>query len=402
MSEYTRWYRDGTVNVTKGSTAVTGTSTYWETAGLKAGDMLTVNDGETFFEIASISSDTALTLKTAYTGTTATGSSYAIVRNFTSTMPADIAAQTAELLGDFRRYIDTDMQSIHGKSAYQVAKDNGYTGTEAQWLESLKAAGEWSSASTRLTALETTTSGHTTSINTLNTRTALLTTDNIDYHNCTGRFKSLGASLSAAHRTAITSHTFDDLYIGDYWIINSHRYYIAGFTSAIRGTSPAGIMMYGVNLGSSQMNETATNEGGYYNSYMRNTYLPETILPILQEDWGNLLQAFDENHPTSNASGWGSKKRNEVDSEYCMLPTYKMIFGHPFPGYGQDWSGIHTIMQAPLFAFWNRFASFYSYTNGWLQDCSNGSSRFACTWGLEINSYEATDSRRVSPIFFIG
>ena len=387
------------MKVTKGSTAVTGTSTYWKTAELKAGDMLTVNDGETFFEIASISSDTALTLKTAYTGTTATGSSYAIVRNFTSTMPADIAAQTAELLGDFRRYIDTDMQSIHGKSAYQVAKDNGYTGTESQWLESLKAAGEWSSASTRLTALETTTSGHTTSINTLNTRTALLTTDNIDYHNCTGRFKSLGASLCAAHRTAITSHTFDDLYIGDYWIINSHRYYIAGFTYAVRGQSPAGIMMYGFNLGNGKMNETNTNEGGYYNSYMRNTYLPETILPILQSDWGDLLQEFNEFLPNSNASGWVS--RTEV-SEYCMLPTYKMIFGHPYPGYGQDWSGRHTIMQAPLFAFWNRFSSFYTYGSGWLQDCANGTRQFICINGLKVCTYDATDSRRVSPIFFIG
>jgi hypothetical protein len=29
-----------------------------------------------------------------------------------------------------------------GKSAYEVAQDNGFTGSEAEWLESLKAAGK--------------------------------------------------------------------------------------------------------------------------------------------------------------------------------------------------------------------------------------------------------------------
>lgn len=382
------------MKVTKNSTAVTGTSTYWKTAGLKAGDMFTLDNGGSFFEIASISSDTALTLKTAYTETTATGSTYAIVRNFTSTMPADIAAQTAELLGDFRRYIDADMQSIQGKSAYQVAKDNGYTGTEAQWLESLKAAGEWNSASTRLTELEMTTSGHTTSITTLNTRTEILTTADVSYHNSTPRFKSLGTSLSAAHRTAITSHTFDDLYIGDCWTINSHKYYIAKF----EGDK---IMMYALALGGDNvMNETNTNEGGYYNSYMYNTYLPETVVPILQTDWGDLLVQVYERFPTSNTSGFVSSTKET--GSYAMLPSHVMVYGYPSLIHGQDWNSIYSRNQLPLFWYMNSFDHIVNIAPGWLQDCGNGSNSFIRAIGAETNSNLATTPRRVSPIFFIG
>ena len=143
MSNYTRWYTDGEASPTNGSTTVTGKGTYWSSAGLNPGDMMTFDNGATFYEVAAVNSDTSITLGRAYGGNTSSGIAYAIVRNFTATMPSKIAAQTAELLGDFRKYIDTDMQKLTGKSAYEIAKANGYTGTEAQWLESLKAAGEW-------------------------------------------------------------------------------------------------------------------------------------------------------------------------------------------------------------------------------------------------------------------
>ena len=140
MSNYTKWYGTGDVNATNGSKAVTGTGTYWTSAGLNPGDMLTLDGGDSFREIASIDSDTSITLAENYNGTTVTRAKYAIVRNFTATTPSKVAAQVSELLGEFQQYISTDMQKLNGKSAYEVAKDNGYTGTESQWLESLKVA----------------------------------------------------------------------------------------------------------------------------------------------------------------------------------------------------------------------------------------------------------------------
>ena len=138
MSRYTRWLRDGAINASKGSTAITGSGTYWETAGINPGDMLEVNNSGLFYEIATINSDTSITLARAYQGDTVSGAAYAIVRNFTATMPSKIAAQTAELIWDFKKYVDTDMDRLTGRSAYEIAQQKGYTGTEAQWLESLK------------------------------------------------------------------------------------------------------------------------------------------------------------------------------------------------------------------------------------------------------------------------
>ena len=147
MSTYTRWYREGTVSATAGSNVITGTDTYWETAGLNAGDILKISG--TDYEILGVTDNTHLTIAGTYNGTSITDASYSIVRNFTAHMPSRIAAQVSELLLDFTKYIDTNMQSIHGKSAYEVAVQNGYTGTEAEWLESLKAAGEWAELDAR-------------------------------------------------------------------------------------------------------------------------------------------------------------------------------------------------------------------------------------------------------------
>jgi len=48
------WYTTGTVTVTQGSTTVTGVGTNWVNAGLKTGDIFTM-DRITSYEIASVS-----------------------------------------------------------------------------------------------------------------------------------------------------------------------------------------------------------------------------------------------------------------------------------------------------------------------------------------------------------
>ena len=152
MSNYTRWYREGTVSGSAGSSTVTGTDTYWKTAGLNTGDILKLGGND--YEILSVQSDTQLTISGTL-GNAVTNSSYAIIRNFTATMSSKIASQVSGLLGDYARYLDTSMATIYGKSAYEIAKANGFTGTEAQWLESLKAAEEWTTLNDRTQILTT-------------------------------------------------------------------------------------------------------------------------------------------------------------------------------------------------------------------------------------------------------
>ena len=52
---------------------------------------------------------------------------------------------------------------------------------------------------------------------------------NAGFHNSIFRGKSLGTAVSSAQWTQIGAGTFDDLFIGDYWTINSIVWRIAGF-----------------------------------------------------------------------------------------------------------------------------------------------------------------------------
>ncbi len=237
MAEYTAWYRAGTVALTRTSKIVTGTNTYWLSAGLHQGDIFSV-DNVTDYEIQSVDSNTQITLKTPYAGMTTSESAYSIVRNFTAQMSSEIAARTAALLNDMRRYVDADMQSIHGKSAYQIACDKGFAGTESEWVESLKglsayevavlngfngtveewlealkAAGEWSTLDERTETLK---------MSQLWSKAAI---KNVLY-----RGEDLG-EFTAQDLTNVLNNSFTRMWLGDYFTFpgDTNKYRIAGF-----------------------------------------------------------------------------------------------------------------------------------------------------------------------------
>lgn len=70
------WYRTGTVAVTNNGTGVTGTGTAF-IANVKAGDEFNGPDDRSY-EIASVNSDTQLTLASVYKGATAATQAYSI------------------------------------------------------------------------------------------------------------------------------------------------------------------------------------------------------------------------------------------------------------------------------------------------------------------------------------
>jgi len=76
-------YSTGLSSVTNGSPTVTGTSTLW-LANVTAGDSFTVAGDGVMYDVASVDSDTQITLSVAYQGVTAAGAIYAIARDFTS------------------------------------------------------------------------------------------------------------------------------------------------------------------------------------------------------------------------------------------------------------------------------------------------------------------------------
>lgn len=105
------WYRTGTLSLTNGSTSVTGSGTQFRLAA-QPGDMLTI--GSAIHEIASINSDTSVTLATAFTGTTATGvTGWAIVQtqSRTKAMNDSVSALVASLQ-NFEAEIDSKQASL--------------------------------------------------------------------------------------------------------------------------------------------------------------------------------------------------------------------------------------------------------------------------------------------------
>lgn len=85
-----------------------------------------------------------------------------------------------------------------GKSAYEFAKDGGYTGTEEEF--SLKLATE-----------------------------NLPLCQGAGYHNSVYRGKFLGDTVTEEQYAVIKTGTFDDLFIGDYWTIDGINWRIAAF-----------------------------------------------------------------------------------------------------------------------------------------------------------------------------
>lgn len=101
-----------------------------------------------------------------------------------------------------------------------------------------------------------------------------LSTNSIAFHNAYPRCKYLGSSITDAQNTAIQNRTYDDLFIGDYWTINSINwrivaidyYYNVGDTNFNKGNI---IVMPDTVLYNAQMNATDTTAGAYAGSLMR-------------------------------------------------------------------------------------------------------------------------------------
>lgn len=74
------WYRTGTVTLISGSKNVTGSGTKWKSANPLPGkgSMLCGPDGK-LYEVENVADDTAMTLVSAYQGTSGPGQGYALV-----------------------------------------------------------------------------------------------------------------------------------------------------------------------------------------------------------------------------------------------------------------------------------------------------------------------------------
>lgn len=369
------WYRQGLVSATDGSTKVLGNGTKFLTAGINQGAAFRIDSRPYAWEIKSVVSDTELELATPYYGGTVSNASYSIDRNHQSTLPADLSARLAKAMGNWEARYDLDMQRIAGKSAYEVAVENGYKGTQAEWLESLKGAGE-------ITALQK--------------KIEPVTYNNAGLHNSFFRGKNLGSVFTAAQSAAIRAGTFEDLFVGDFWPMSvTYKYTdaneveqtatatvnfrIAGCDYYLR-TGDTELIAHHIvvvpdtNLYTARMNPTGTTEGGYVGSEMHTKNLARAKSLI--------TAAFGAEHIVmhreymQNAVTNGRPSSETWVSSSIELMTEQMLYGGKVFGVASDGGdtvpNLHTVSksQLPLFTYRPDLISNRQWF--WLRDVVNG------------------------------
>lgn len=102
---------------------------------------------------------------------------------------------------------------------------------------------------------------------------AMVVEGNAGAHNAIYRGKNLGSTVTAAQYAAIAAGTFDDLFIGDYWVIGGVTYRIAAFdyyynTGDTACTTHHVTLVPDGNMYTYCMNDTNVTTGGYVGSKM--------------------------------------------------------------------------------------------------------------------------------------
>lgn len=233
---------------------------------------------------------------------------------------------------------------------------------------------------------------------------ASLFPNNAGAHNSIFRGKYLGSSVTAEQYLAISSGTFEDLYIGDYWTINGVNWRIAAFNyyrntgdSLVPGNHL--VIVSDESLYSHVMNDTNTTDGGYIGSKMYIEGLEQAKTIINNAFSGHVVtfRAYLCNavsNGEASAGGW-------VDSAVDLMNEI-MVYGSVVNGAATY--GLYNIgtekSQLPLFVLNPQSINTrYSY---WLRDVASASAFAGVYAGGNASLPNAGSSGAVRPRFLIS
>lgn len=234
-----------------------------------------------------------------------------------------------------------------------------------------------------------------------------VTASNAGYHNSVYRGKYLGDSVTTEQYEAISSGTFDDLFIGDYWTIDGVNWRIAAFDYCLNTGDTAFVQHHAVivpdtALYTHVMNDTDTTAGGYVGSKMYTEGLEQAKTIIKTAFNGHVLshRLLLTNAITNGLPSGGAWYDSEVD-----LMNEQMVFGSFIYGATSDGvtilsNGRVETSQLPLFFFRHDMISKREYYR--LRDaCDSIHFSFVgdkCTPGIS----GARNALGVRPYFCIG
>lgn len=177
-------------------------------------------------------------------------------------------------------------------------------------------------------------------------------------HNSIYRGKNLGTSVTAAQWAAIADGSFTDLYIGDYWVIDSVKWRITAFdyyykTGDVSCTTHHVVIVPDANLYTHVVNDANITTGGYIGSKMYTKGLAKAKTKI--------NNAFGSNHIMThrqllvNAVNDGKPSGGSWYDSTVELMNEQNVYGGKIFGVGNNGSSVpylYTVdkSQFPLFA----------------------------------------------------
>lgn len=230
---------------------------------------------------------------------------------------------------------------------------------------------------------------------------------NAGAHNAIFRGKSLGSSFTEAQADAISSGTFEDLYVGDYWTTISNRVLrIAGFDLfPIMASSDTRehyiVVVPDSPLYAGPMNETNTTAGGYLGSAMKTTGLDQAL---------NMFRAFfGEGHikprtdNLTNAVSNGAPTGGAWTETYIDLMTEAQILGF---GIGNSSASIHntgiSYSRFPLFEHMPKLITDRARSWFWIRDVVNAENFAIISTAGGLLPTSASASRGVRPFVCVA
>ena len=242
----------------------------------------------------------------------------------------------------------------------------------------------------------------------VNTILEQLTYDNAGAHNSIYRGKNLGTTVTEEQWEAISSGTFTDLYIGDYWVIGGVNWRIAAFDYYLNCgdtsfTKHHAVIVPDTCLYNAQMNTTNVTTGAYKGSAMYTANLTQAKSTI--------NSAFGSSHVLShriylsNATSNGRASAGEWTDSTVDLMCEHMVYGSGIFSPVSDGSNVPNNYrvekgQLPLFAL--EPSRICNRAAWWLRDVITAAFfAYVSYYGLAYYAY-ASYSIGVRPAFCIG
>ena len=240
---------------------------------------------------------------------------------------------------------------------------------------------------------------------------------NAGAHNAIYRGKSLGNTVTTAQYAAIKAGTFDDLYIGDYWTIDSVNYRIAAFdyylnsgdTSCtthhvviVPDTCLYNAQMHNTSSGSWESGTANTTAGGYVGSDMYKSNLEQAKTTIKSAFSGHVLKhrIYLTNAVANGRASDGAWCDSEVD-----LMCEQMVYGSGIFSPVSDGSNVpanYRVEKSQLPLFQHEPSRICNRATWWLRDVITAPGFATVGYGGYADYYGASNSLGVRPAFCIS